>query len=333
MGIGLAGFGAVAWINLHPVRPPPATVAAAPNDKVAFLVAARPLRAGTLLKPEDLAVEQRPAKDVPAGARIDTGSRPQRTAGSHDPAQPRQGRCRAVAADALNPGDRGFLAAVLGPGMRAVTVGVDAVSGLAGLVWPGDRVDLILTQSQDGSDVPPARRVSGETVLHDVRVLAIDRQLMQGATSESPETQAARTVTLEVTPADAERVVVAARLGHLSLSVVAVAQATEAAATRPNRRHRHGRTMESPGAAMCRRRCAAASAHRRHHGAAVPRSIREQGDPLLMKHLLAAIALCLLLDASRSRWPLRAPSPAARARRAGAPRPQPPTSSSCRRRT
>jgi pilus assembly protein CpaB len=108
--------------------------------------------------------------------------------------------------------------------MRAVTVGVDAVSGLAGLVWPGDRVDLILTQSQDGTNVPPARRVSGETVLHDVRVLAIDRQLMQGATSESPETQAVRTVTLEVAPPDAERVAVAARLGHLSLSVVAVAR-------------------------------------------------------------------------------------------------------------
>ena len=134
-----------------------------------------------------------------------------------------------LSADALNPGDRGFLAAVLGSGMRAVTVGVDAVSGLAGLVWPGDRVDLILTQTQEGNAVPPSRRVSGETVLHDVRVLAIDRQLIQGATSESPESQAARTVTLEVTPSDAERVMVAARLGHLSLSVVAVPQAATAA--------------------------------------------------------------------------------------------------------
>ena len=61
-------------------------------------------------------------------------------------------------------------------------------------------------------------------MLHDVRVLAIDRQLIQGATSESPESQAAKTVTLEVTPAGAERVMVAARLGHLSLSVVAVSQ-------------------------------------------------------------------------------------------------------------
>jgi pilus assembly protein CpaB len=72
MGVGLAGFGAVAWINLHPAVPPAATSPAASNDKVAVLTAARPLRAGTLLKPDDLTTEQRAAKDIPAGARIDT---------------------------------------------------------------------------------------------------------------------------------------------------------------------------------------------------------------------------------------------------------------------
>jgi pilus assembly protein CpaB len=223
MAIGLAGFGAVAWINLHPAAPPVRTSGAS-GERIPVLTAARPLRAGTLLKPEDLATEQRSPNEVPAGARIDSGT----ARGDLLGAMIRRNLAKGDAllmADALNPGDRGFLAAVLGPGMRAVTVGVDAVTGLAGLVWPGDRVDLILTQSQDGSNVPPARRVSGETVLHDGRVLAIDRQLMQGATSESPEAAVARTVTLEVTPAEAERVAVAVRLGHLSLSVVAVPQA------------------------------------------------------------------------------------------------------------
>jgi pilus assembly protein CpaB len=225
MAVGLAGFGAVAWINLHPAKPSAPTEAAVPTDRVALLIAARPLRAGTLLKPEDLAAEQRASKEVPAGARVDTEAARSDLLGALIRRNLAKGDVL-LSSDALNPGDRGFLAAVLGSGMRAVTVGVDAVSGLSGLVWPGDRVDLILTQSQEGNDVPPSRRVSGETVLHDVRVLAIDRQLIQGATSESPESQAARTVTLEVTPADAERVVVATRLGHLSLSVVAVAQTT-----------------------------------------------------------------------------------------------------------
>jgi pilus assembly protein CpaB len=225
MGVGLAGFGVVAWINLHPAAAPPLAEAATANDNVPLLIAAKPLRAGTLLKPEDLAVEQRSAKDVPAGGQIDTEAVRSELLGALIRRNLTKGEA-VLSADVLNPGDRGFLAAVLGSGMRAVTVGVDAVTGLAGLVWPGDRVDLILTQSQEGSDVPPARRVSAETVLHDVRVLAIDRQLIQGATSESPESQTVRTVTLEVTPADAERVVVGAKLGHLSLSVVAFAQTT-----------------------------------------------------------------------------------------------------------
>ena len=258
---------------------------------MALLIAARPLRAGTLLKPEDLAAEQRSAKEVPAGARIDTEAARSDLLGALIRRNLAKGDVL-LSSDALNPGDRGFLAAVLGSGMRAVTVGVDAVSGLSGLVWPGDRVDLILTQSQEGNDVPPSRRVSGETVLHDVRVLAIDRQLIQGATSESPESQAARTVTLEVTPADAERVVVATRLGHLSLSVVAVAQTaagqeTAPASQPPWQRDHLGRRCVLGAARRLR--------HRRHHGAAVPGTFRKQGDPLLMKHLLAATALSIVL--------------------------------------
>src|SRR6185503_1899860 len=50
----------------------------------------------------------------------------------------------------VRPGERGFLAAALGPGMRAVTVGVSATSGVAGFVFPGARVDLVLTQEVTG---------------------------------------------------------------------------------------------------------------------------------------------------------------------------------------
>jgi Flp pilus assembly protein CpaB len=50
----------------------------------------------------------------------------------------------------VKPGDRGFLAAALGPGMRAVTVPVSALTGVAGFVFPGDRVDLVLTAIELG---------------------------------------------------------------------------------------------------------------------------------------------------------------------------------------
>jgi pilus assembly protein CpaB len=119
----------------------------------------------------------------------------------------------------LRPKDRGFLAAVLEPGMRAVSVGVDPVSGAAGLIWPGDRIDVVLTQSVDNSAQPAARRVSGETILTDLRVVAIDQQLMQGTVGSEGVEHAVRTVTLEVTPTQAERILVGARLGHLSLAV------------------------------------------------------------------------------------------------------------------
>jgi pilus assembly protein CpaB len=120
--------------------------------------------------------------------------------------------------DVMRPGDHGFLAAVLEPGMRAVTISVDNTSGSAGLIWPGDRVDLILTQTIAEANQPVGRRVAAETVLSNVRVLAIDQQIVQGAAPAATEGQG-KTVTVEVTQEQAERISVAMRLGRLSLSV------------------------------------------------------------------------------------------------------------------
>ena len=96
---------------------------------------------------------------------------------------------------------------------------VDAVSGIAGLIWPGDHIDVLLTQVNEDQTLPAAHRASAETVLGDVRVIAIDQQLMQGATGTGTDQGSTHTVTLEVSEAQAERVALAARLGHLSLIV------------------------------------------------------------------------------------------------------------------
>ena len=126
-----------------------------------------------------------------------------------------------LAGDVLNAGDRGFLAAVLGVGMRAVSVGVDSVSGTAGLIWPGDRVDLVLTQQIDDRDQPADHRVSGEAVLTNLRVIAVDQQLVQGgqATPTAAASGGNRTVTIEASLYDTERIAVASRLGRISLVV------------------------------------------------------------------------------------------------------------------
>jgi pilus assembly protein CpaB len=218
--LGFGGLGIVAWIGLQlPSKPPPAVVVAVlPPTTTKILVAAHPLHVGNLLKYDDLQPSDVLASAVPLGARADTPQGRAEFVGSmiRRSLQPQE---ILLPADVLRPGDHGFLAAVLRPGMRATTVGVDAVSGTAGLIWPGDHVDVLLTQVTDDQTLPAARRASAETVLGDVRVIAIDQQLMQGATGTSTEQAATHTVTLEVTETQAERVALAARLGHLSLIV------------------------------------------------------------------------------------------------------------------
>lgn len=128
----------------------------------------------------------------------------------------------------VKPGDRGFLAAVLDPGMRAVSVPVDEASSNAGLIFPGDRVDLIVThQLEIAGDDSTTRRVS-ETVLEDVRVIAMGGRLNAEAGSELGAAPQARTATLETTPAGAEKVALVAELGKLSLSLRSLAVAGDA---------------------------------------------------------------------------------------------------------
>jgi pilus assembly protein CpaB len=122
----------------------------------------------------------------------------------------------------VHPGDRGFLAAVLTPGMRAVTVNVTPSTGLAGFVSPGDHVDLILTMvvhpDKEQKDDPD--RHMSETVLTDLRVLGMDQRI----SDDKKDIAVPKTATLEVTPKQAEIVAVSADLGLLSLSLRSVAE-------------------------------------------------------------------------------------------------------------
>jgi pilus assembly protein CpaB len=223
--VGLGLLGLVGAFLLSQQQPPPAAppVIAAPVS-AHIIVTARAVRAGSLVVPEDLeaaAIDQDKMlpgsiRDTPEARQHLRGAMMRRSLAAGEPFMP---------GDYLSPGDRGFLAAVLDPGMRAVAIGVDAVSGTAGLIWPGDRVDLLLTQSIDDQSLPSDHRLAGETLLDDVRVIAVDQQLVQGAQAGgNGQGGGNRTVTLEVSPVDAERIEVAARLGRLSLAVHPAAQ-------------------------------------------------------------------------------------------------------------
>ncbi|MEO6388313.1 MAG: Flp pilus assembly protein CpaB [Croceibacterium sp.] len=123
----------------------------------------------------------------------------------------------------VSPGDRGFLAAALGPGMRAVTVPVTANTGVGGFIFPGDHVDMMLTSSVTGGSEDAALRTT-ETILRNLRVLATD-QATESTTSEDGKTvvTAVRTVTMEVTPRIAEKIAVAQTIGSLSLTLRSIA--------------------------------------------------------------------------------------------------------------
>jgi pilus assembly protein CpaB len=125
----------------------------------------------------------------------------------------------------VKPGDRGFLAAALGPGMRAVTVPVSATTSVAGFVFPGDRIDLVLTSAVGEGAGQPLK--AAETIMRNLRVLATD-QRTDKSVGEDGKTivQNYSNVTIEATPKIAEQIAVAQTLGSLSLSLRSIADNT-----------------------------------------------------------------------------------------------------------
>ena len=199
-----------------------ANMPAAAVDGPQVLVATRALPVGTILDPNAMKFQPWP-KELVEGAYF--------VRGDTDPAK-LQGTVVRFAIPAgqpitqgavVKPGDRGFLAAALAPGMRAVTVPVSAQSSVAGFVFPGDRVDLVLTQEVAGGGDGPPLRVS-ETVLRNLRVLATDQRTDKQSDEEGKTVVSTySTVTLEATPTIAEKISVAQTIGTLSLSLRSLA--------------------------------------------------------------------------------------------------------------
>jgi pilus assembly protein CpaB len=207
----------------------PPTIAAAVDQRPMIVVAATSIPTGALITQANLSFAPLPENAAPdqvfmrpkIDGNSDQGAADRKTfeevAGAvarrrFEPGEPLQRGA------VVKPGDSGFLAAVLEPGMRSVTIAVTATSGTGGLIYPGDRVDIILSQTFTGPDVLRSRRSAAETIAQNIRVLAIDQQL-QAKASPTGEGKLAQTVTLEVSPEQVQQVVVAAKLGELSLTI------------------------------------------------------------------------------------------------------------------
>ena len=208
--------------------------AAAKNE---ILAATTPLAPGTLLRAQDLVWQ-------PIVGTAEPGQivRPAGAAGKANTELDQQARAEVYGAALragvsagdpirrsaiVKPGDRDFLQIVLSPRARAIAIPVATGGASTGLLYPGDRVDVILTQTFK-HDPPLTRRSVSETVVESLRVLAVDTL---DAKPTSAGNSFGRTVTLEVTPEEAEKINVATELGKLSLTLRSISGYDGSAAT------------------------------------------------------------------------------------------------------
>lgn len=196
-------------------KPPAAVV----YDRVP--VAAANLPQGLLLHASDLRWEKVPHGQAPPDTLVVTQSDASELKGALLRKSVSEGALLHTS-DVIPADAADFLAAALNPGMRAISVAIDEVSGNAGLIQPGDYVDVLLTQQLGTRDVPisPERAIESETIAQRVRVLAVGSTLQRGKAAGTGEPAShARTITLEVSPHTAQVVAVATHLGALSLSL------------------------------------------------------------------------------------------------------------------
>jgi pilus assembly protein CpaB len=186
-----------------------------PSVGTEVLVAKKNMPAGTLIKPAYLEWRQWPESGVVSTYAVKGKAKIEDFTGAVVRTGIIAGEPIAVGRF-VKPGERGFMAAVITPGMRAVTVPVNATSGIAGFVFPGDRVDLVLThRAVTGEGGARQKAGASETVLENMRVLAVD----QSTNDQKEKASVSKTVTLEVTPKQVEMISVADQLGQLSLSL------------------------------------------------------------------------------------------------------------------
>jgi pilus assembly protein CpaB len=230
-------------------KPPPPPVAAAPAKPMTrVVVAAHDLQIGSLVTPRDLVWQPWPAEAVNPSFVTDGQSAVAPPSGTTAAVATQTGRVAAEAVSAVTGarspmdalfgaivrtpilanepvtnaklvrgGEGGYMAVVLKPGMRAIAVPVNVNTDAGGFILPGDRVDLLQARPADTSGANGARAFVAQTLLRNVRVLAIDQ------TANPPKNGGQATVgataTLEVSPADAELVAIGKAQGEMILTL------------------------------------------------------------------------------------------------------------------
>jgi pilus assembly protein CpaB len=218
-----------AWLNSHKQVNAEAAPVALPPPTRSILVAHTAIQRGQILRPTDLTWQPWPENGINQTYVVLGTRKLEAFTGSvaRNPIAPGE---PITDGKIVAPGNRGFLAAVLRPGMRAISVPVTATSGISGFVFPGDQVDILITYTvpapPEAGGANPSSKTSAqvdhkaaETVLQNVRVIGIDQRLE----NKPGEAAIAHTATLEVTPKQSEIIALASEMGKLSLSLRSLA--------------------------------------------------------------------------------------------------------------
>ncbi|MGX5849729.1 Flp pilus assembly protein CpaB [Mesorhizobium sp. PL10] len=176
------------------------------------VVAAVPLKFGDTLSADKLREIPWPAGAIPAGA-FKTTKDALAGEGTRQALQAISANEPVLASKITGPGQRATLSAVLGEGMKAVSIRVNDVLGVAGFVFPGDRVDVLLTRSVRGDDGVDKSFV--DVLLQSMKVLAVDQ--VADVSKDNPTV--VKSVTLEASTKDAQKLTLAAGAGQLSLAL------------------------------------------------------------------------------------------------------------------
>lgn len=221
---GLTAFLVQGWMEHQRSQMVSAPVKAKPAA-LQVLVAKKNIPRGKFIKPQDLQWQPWPEGKLPASYAVKGKKKIEDFVGSVVRSSILAGQ--PVTNDAVvKAGERGFLAAVLTPGMRAMSVKVGATSAIAGLVFPGDRVDLILSGKFKIGDADKSERKlyrAAETILTNVRILALD-QRTNDQKENNKQKGIPKTATFELTPKQVEMVAIARSIGGLSLSLRSLAK-------------------------------------------------------------------------------------------------------------
>lgn len=226
LSVAIGAGGIAAMLAGRSEKPPEVKPEVVQVDTVDVLIAKGDIPMGTALSAGDLQWQTWPATAA-SGNFIRKNNRPQAV----EDLNGLIARVPFIAGEPIreaklvNAKGSGFMAAILPTGMRAVSTQISPENGAGGFILPNDRVDVILTRRDPNADkAGGAEARTSETVLTNIRVLAIDQNVEE---KNGQKVVVGKTATLELSPSQAETLVLSQQVGSLSLALRSVTDASK----------------------------------------------------------------------------------------------------------